>query len=412
MPTILEHPDARELLKQTNVEASTLRSCRARLTHFIARYLPFFYRSEQRRHAHTLLEGKLTALDRKTVEPIAIQARQTRRSLQRFLGAGLWSDDRLRSEMARHVTGKIGEREAVLVLDPSAFPKQGNESCGVGRQWCGRLGKTENCQVGVFLAYSSSKGKALVDAQLYLQKERVADQAHRTKTHVPAEVTFQEKWRIGLDLLARRGSQLPHAWVCGDDELGRVVAFRRELRSRQEQYVLDVPCDTLIRDWSAHKIGGPFPTWERVDAWASRQPKKRWKRVGVKGGTKGPLVAWAIATTVQTKEEGGVEGMVERLVVIRSGWNQGQIWYVLSDAPRKVPLKVLVRVHGSRHGIEELFEEGNQEIGLSHYEVRSWTGWSHHVTLSLLALWFLQLEKGHIKKDSRDHGVVNPKNLQ
>lgn len=406
MPKLLDHPDAQQLLDQATVEADHLRPCRRRLTNFLARYLPCFYRIEQQAHARTLLEGKLTCLDRKTTEPIAIQARQTRRPLQHFLGAGRWSDEALRTEMARHVTQVLGKPDGVLILDPSAFPKKGNRSCGVGRQWCSQLGKRENCQVGVFMAYSSSKGKSLVDAQLYLQKDRAEDSQHRNETQVPDEVSFQEKWRISLDLLAHRGGQLPHEWVVGDDELGQVADFRQELRARSERYVLDVPCNTLIRDWSRYQSGDPLPPWQRVDSWAAMQPKKRWKRIVVKEGTKGPLVVWSIEAPVQTKAKGGSPGSLERLVVIRTDWVNEEISYTLSNAPSEVSLKVVVRVHGCRHGIEELLEEGKQEVGLSHYEVRSWPGWCHHMTLSLLALWFLQLEKEHLKKSPRDHGVV------
>ena len=144
MCTILEHPEAQELLAVTEVAPASVRSLPQHLTAFLERYLPFFYRDEQRQHAQVILQGKLTGLQRKTTEPIAIEAGRKRRPLQLFVGAGGWHDDTVLAELRRHVTTELGDPEGVLVLDPSTFPKKGNESCGVARQWCGRLGKLDN----------------------------------------------------------------------------------------------------------------------------------------------------------------------------------------------------------------------------------------------------------------------------
>src|ERR1700728_3635926 len=168
MSTILEQPEAQTLLGQTEVAPTTVNSCSRHLAAFIQRYLPCFYRKEQRQHADTILRGKRTGLQRKTTEPIAIQANQKRRPLQLFVGAGLWSDHAVTDELRRHVRDQIADPTGVLVLDPSAVAKKGTESCGVQRQWCGPLGKIENCQVGVYLGYASPRGKALVAARLYL----------------------------------------------------------------------------------------------------------------------------------------------------------------------------------------------------------------------------------------------------
>src|SRR5947209_13567250 len=182
MSTILEHPDAQALLDQTDVAPATVRACPRHLTAFVQRYLPFFYRDEQRRHADTVLRGKLTGLHRKTTEPIANQARQKRRPLQHFVGAGRWHDHAVRAELRCHVREELADPDAVLVMDNHGVPKKGDDSCGVGRQWCGHLGKLDNCQVGYVLAYAAPRGRALVDARLYLPAERAADPTHRTKT--------------------------------------------------------------------------------------------------------------------------------------------------------------------------------------------------------------------------------------
>src|SRR5215472_16229624 len=188
--TILEHPDAQALLQDATLSAADVRSCADALTAFAARYLPLFHRSEQRDHALTVLRGKLTALQRKTTEPIATQAGLRRRNLQLFVGDGGWDDDPVRAELRRHVGEELADPDAVFVLDGSGFPKKGSSSCGVQRQWCGRLGKVDNCQVGYFLAYAAKRGSALVDARLYLPADWAADPARRAKTHVPAGVVF------------------------------------------------------------------------------------------------------------------------------------------------------------------------------------------------------------------------------
>jgi SRSO17 transposase len=145
--------------------------------------------------------------------------------------------------------------------------------------------------------------------------------------------------------------------------------------------------------------------FERADQWAARQPKKRWKKVRLRDGEKGPVVVQVLSQQMQTKDEGGLVGMRERLVVIRSCEPKPRTWYTLSWAEQEEPVAVIAGAHGHRHGIEELYEEGNGEVGMNEYEVRSWTGWAHHMTLSLLALWFLQLGKLRLgKKNPGHHG--------
>src|SRR3954452_19943588 len=199
--SLLEHPTAQALLADAEVSAADVTGCRCRLEAFLQRYLPRFYRVEQHELARVVLQGKLSNLQRKTSEPIAAQAGRHRKPLQHFVGAGRWDDEAVMAELRRHVAEELADDEGVLVLDPSAFPKSGADSCGVARQWCGRLGKVDNCQVGVFAAYVTAQGYAPLDRQLYLPQEWAGDPQRREATHVPAGVTFQESWRIGLALL-------------------------------------------------------------------------------------------------------------------------------------------------------------------------------------------------------------------
>ena len=213
-------------------------------------------------------------------------------------------------------------------------------------------------------------------------------------------MTFKESWRIAVDLLERCRKDLPHAWVSGDDEMGRPAQFRGWLRRHGERYVLDVPCNTNVRDLECRrpprrragrgrKREVPFC---RADAWAARQPDSRWTRLTVRDGERGPLRVDAMAVRVRTKEERRV-GPEERLVVTRTVEATPRTDYSLSNAGPEVPLSELVRVRFTRHRIEEVFGAAKGEVGLGQYEVRSWVGWHHHMTLSLLALWFLILER-------------------
>jgi SRSO17 transposase len=394
---ILEHPDAQLLLQDAVLDPAAVRSCATQLEAFVQRYLPLFARTEQREHVRVVLSGKLTGLQRKTTEPIARQARLKRRPLQLFVGAAQWDDHAIHGELHHHVGDEIGETDGTFVLDSSGFVKKGNESCGVARQWCGRLGKRENCQVGCFLGYVSRRGKALVDARLYLPKEWADDSKRRAKTFVPKDVKFRKKWRIALEQLDAARSVLPGQWVTGDDDYGRCTELRAQLRLRGLRYALDVPCNTLVRDPAEKrppsKPGGRprRSVFERADAWVARQPARRWRKVKVRGGEKGPIGVEVMMALLQVKDEDGRVGARERLVVFRSP-DKSQTWYTLSNA-RDAGRAELAGVHGQRHGIEELLGEGKGNVGLGQYEVRSWVGWHHHMTLSLLALWFVQLER-------------------
>ena len=210
---------------------------------------------------------------------------------------------------------------------------------------------------------------------------------------------FRQGWRIAADLIEHSGPGLPHGWVAGDDEFGRPARFRAWLRRRGERYILDVPSDTIVRDLEcsrperrAGRGARPQVPFGRVDAWAARQPEGRWTRLTVRAGEKGPLRVDATAVRVRTKLDRRL-GPEERPVVMRTVEAKPEVPYALSNAGPEVPLEELVRVRFTRHRIEEVFEAGKGEVGLGQYEVRSWVGWHHHMTLSLLAFWFLCCER-------------------
>ena len=238
------------------------------------------------------------------------------------------------AELRAHVREELAQPRGVVVVDPSAFPKKGAGSCGVARQWCGRMGKVDNCAVG---------GYAPLDRRLYLPRDWAGDPDRRRKCHVPPGVEFRETWRIAPDLLDRSLPGLAHGWIAGDDELGRAALFRAALRRRAERYVLDVPCYTTVRDLQlrrpARKKAGvgrrrevPF---RRADAWAASQPGCRWERIAVRDGEKGPLLVDAMSVRAPAKQEGRI-GPQERLMAIRPV-GEPRIDYALSNAGPGVP---------------------------------------------------------------------------
>ncbi len=366
----------------------------AELATFADRYKPMLTRSDQHGHLDVYLEGLVSGIERKSIEPIANAHDLVRRPLQRFVGEGSWSDVDMRVEMRRHIVEEVGSPEGVIVIDGSGFPKKGEDSVGVARQWCGRLGKIDNCQIGIFLAYSVPGANTLLDAELYLPDSWAKDRARRKKTHVPRGIKFHSNWELADALLQRVGPQVPHAWIVGDDEFGRPSKFRDRLADRGERYLLEVPSNTSVRkppSWPGSKI-----QWCSVARREARHPVDKWERITVRDGDKGPIQVDAFCTRVETKRSRG-PAREETLLIMRT-INRTQTWYFLAPEGTALDTAMLVRVASHRHHVEQVFEMAKGEVGFDHYEVRSWVGWHHHMTLSMLALWFLVIERRRLGK--------------
>jgi SRSO17 transposase len=388
-----------ELLDDAEVPPGLLRGVLPRLQDFLQPFVAALHTPEQQTNAHHYVQGLLSDLDSKDVESIAYLHDRERQGLQKFIGQSAWDDQPLLTELARQVGAELGQADGVLVFDPSAFPKKGTESVGVQRQWCGRLGKVDNCQVGIYLAYVSAVEHALVDYRLYLPKEW-AGRKRRQKAGVPADIRFRTRHELALEMLDERGPWLPHAWVSGDDEMGRCAWFREQLRSRGESYLLAVPSNTAVRDLRAPEppYGGhgrrPQVPFVRVDRWCAALSAGAWETVDVRDGEKGPLTVQVTRTLVQARTEGRPSDVAELLVVFRERQGDGT-WkhdYLLATAPLDTPLAEFARVFKAQHRIEECFRRAKGEAGLADYQVRTWEGWHHHQTLALLATWFLTRE--------------------
>jgi SRSO17 transposase len=385
-----------QLLADCQVPPATFRGAVRRLEAFAQPFVASLPSPESRRHTAPYLAGLLSDLKHKTAEAIAYRNDLDRQTLQAFVGASPWDHIPLLDELNRQVARTLGHPDAVLVCDPSAFPKKGTASVGVQRQWCGRLGKVDNCQVGVFLGYVTDTEHVLVDFRLYLPKEWAADRKRRKRCGVPKAVRYRTRHELALEMLDRRGEALPHGWISGDDEMGRPAWFRKKLAARDERYLLAVPSNTSIRDLEAepppYKGQGrrPKPPFQGVRHWCESLPTGAWTRVTVRDGQKGPLEVEIVACRVESKVERRVVGFEETLVVVRSTEGGQQKYdYHLSNAERATPLEEFARVATAEHRIEQCLKRGKSEAGLGDYQVRTWRGWHHHVTLSLLATWFL-----------------------
>jgi len=405
----------REELESAAVfDPDLLRGLLPRLGPFLQPFDQHLSRREQRDNARGYLEGLLSGVPRKNVESIAYHHDQDRQALQKFIGQAPWDHRPLLTELACQVGAELGEPDAVLVFDPSAFPKHGAASVGVQRQWCGRLGKVENCQVGVYLAYVARADHALVDVRLYLPETWAADKTRRKTAGVPKGVRFRTRHELAPEMLDERGPAWPQAWLAGDDEMGRSSGFRQSLRDRNEQYLLAVPSNTLVRDLGAtpppYRGHGRRPKvpFARVDRWRAAQAENAWAVVDVRDGEKGPLTVQVATARVQAKTDRRRAGPEETLVVVRAEQSDGtwKIDYYLSDAPAGTSVSEFARVTKAAHRVEECLKRAKGEAGLADYQVRTWAGWHHHQALSLIATWFLAGEARRGKKG--DPGADRP----
>jgi len=406
-----------QLLEECQVAPEIFDQVMARLETFMVPFVSTFRRQEPSAHAHTYVRGLLSEVERKNVESIAYRFGQDRLPLQRFIGWAEWDEAPLRQELTRQVAEQLGQADGVLVFDPSAFAKSGPESVGVARQWCGRLGKVDNCQVAVYLGYVSGEGHTLVDMRLYLPKAWTQDPARLDKAGVPHDRRgYRSRHQLALDMLQERGPRLPHGWIAGDDEMGRPYWFRRRLAHLGERYLLAVPGNTLMRDLetappaSSSRGRRPKRPWQRIEQWSASLAQDAWTTIDVRDGAKGPLVVDIVKRRVAARTPQRQEGHEEIVVVVRYRDRDRQevvkVDFYLSNGPAQTSLATLAGVAKAEQRIEECLQRSKSEAGLADYEVRTWTGWHHHQTLSLIATWFLVTETRRGKKMDTRHDVT------
>ena len=408
-----------EMLAECEVSPEVFRGVPERMQKFVQPFADLLRLPAQRAHAADYVAGLVSDLKRKNIESIAYRHDQDRRNLQHFIGGAQWDHQPLLIELARQVGREIGEADAVIVFDPSAFSKKGKQSVGVARQWSGRHGKVDNCQVAVYMGYVSRLDRQLVNTRLYLPEEWTRDRQRMKAAGVPKQIHFQTRHALALEMLEEQGHLLPHAWVAGDDEMGRTSHFRRDLNDRNECYLLAVPRNTAIRDLEATPppYGGrgsdPKTPFVQAHEWRDAVADDQWTRIKVRDAEKGPLEIEVVACRVQTKIKRRIMPYEETLVIVRCLDENGvtKYDYYLSNAATDTPPKEFARVAVAAHRIEEAIKRGKSEAGLADYEVRNWRGWHHHQILSLMATWFLASEarRGKKKKHALNHGPSDPR---
>jgi SRSO17 transposase len=376
-------------------------------------YGPMFQRREQREKSQHYLYGLLASeIENKAIEPMMLTLKgddpNEIRAMQHFISEGAWDDLVILRQHWREVAVDLADEEGVFTLDGSDFPKQGTDSVGVKRQHCGELGKIANCQAGVFVGYVSSKGYTLLHSALYLPEEWVEDEACaelREKCGVPDEIEFQTKPQLGLRMLRTIVAEetLSGRWLACDEAFGRSTDFLDQIADLGLWYYAEVPHDiqvwrdrprTHLPEWSGkgrkptrEQLVEGEPAPETVRHLADTLPATDWTRHTIKEGSKGPLVAdFAFLRVVVVR--GGLPGP-EVWLILRRAVSTGELKIYLCNAPVDTPQATLVRVSGMRWPIETSFEDGKQLIGLGDYQVRSWIGWHHHMTLCILAHFFL-----------------------
>jgi SRSO17 transposase len=360
-----------------------------------ARIAPRFARSEQRGRVLAYLKGLLSPVKRKNGWQLAEQAGEKNPDgIQRLLNNALWDADEVRDDLREYVVEHLGEGEAVLVVDETGFLKKGNKSVGVKRQYSGTAGRIENCQIGVFLAYASSKGHTLLDRELYLPKEWATDVERRSEAGVPEEVQFATKPQLAQKMLGRAlQAGVPCKWVTADEIYGGDRHLRIWLEQQEQAFVLAVTSNEPL--WC--DIGRGLRQ-ERVRAMVASIKDHQWQRLSAGAGAKGPrLYDWArIALERLTwlglgpREEPRWEHW---LLVRRSIEKPEELAYYVVFCPVGTELQELVQVAGRRWTIEESFEITKDEVGLDEYEVRRWAGWYRHITLAMLAQAYLTVTR-------------------
>ena len=344
-----------------------------------------FPRVEPRLQARAYVRGLLAPLAAKNGWTLAEAAgNKTPDKMQRLLNRAAWDDGGVRDDVRGYVIRHLGDAGGVLVVDETGFVKKGTRSAGVQRQYSGTAGRVENCQLGVFLAYASPKGRALVDRELYLPRSWADDGDRCREAGIPDDVQFATKPELARLMLGRAlDAGVPAAWVTADEAYGKDGKFREFLEQRRIGYVVAVAANQAVR--------GDAGT-SRADVLAAHAPGQAWKRRSCGNGSKGPRVYdWAAATLPAdgTEPPGWSRFLLVRRSLTRNAKGELEVAYYLCCAPAGTEDEDLIRVAGSRWAVEECFQAAKNETGLDHYQVRRYDAWHRHITLAMLAHAYL-----------------------
>lgn len=407
------------------MDAEGIRRLKPMLTRFLKEFDDCFTQRQTRAHFSTYVEGQLSDLGEKSCEPIAVAAGIPPRNLQEFLSSYKWEEDRTRNRLQEIVMRDHGGPNSVGVIDETSDVKQGDKTPGVKRQWCGTVGKTENCIVTVHLAYASGDFHCLLDGDLFLPEDWSDDRPRCREAGIPDDVVYRPKWKIALELFDRaRDNGVTFGWLTFDEGYGGKPEFLRELQGRKQCFVGEVP--TTFTGWIreprvTHRpfrrakgrgrkmprtVAGSRPaiSVENMLKYSPELRDQEWMRYRVKDGEKGPMVWEAKHVRITVKDEKGLPGMRLHLVVARNVLDPTEIKFFVSNAPPATSVQTLLLVAFSRWRVERCFEDQKQEVGLDQWEGRHWLGLKRHLILTSVSYLFMARvrEKLRGKKSGTD----------
>ena len=384
---------------------------------FCARFDDLFVRSESRLQARKYLRGLVAPLERKTSWQLAELAQDTTPDrMQRLLYRVPWDAEAARDRLEQFAIERFGDPDGIGVLDETGIPKKGARSVGVAKQYCGAVGKLENCQVATLLTYASPRGHVFLDRRLYLPKIWCQDPERRTRAHIPETVPFQTKPEQACAMLEHAWAVgVPMRWVTGDSVYGESTPLRQAMERAGKWYVLAVTSVTRVwqerpallapAEWTGGRprrkvrLAPGAPKAETVAAVVAQLPRQRWRRLSVGLGAKGARIYdWACLRVIESRDD--LPGPEVWLLARRALNQPREIAYYLSCAPHTIPLRRLAQVASARYTVEQCIEEAKGETGLDRYEVRTWPSWYRHITLTMLAHAWLA--------DRRQQAAVGP----
>lgn len=392
------------------MDAEQIRQLGPKLDLFLGRFADCFGRKDTRAHLGVFVRGQLSDLPEKSVEPMALEAGVAPRTLQEFLSLLKWDENRMRDRLQEFVVAEHSGRHTIGILDETSDPKKGDKTPGVQKQWCGRLGKTENCIVTVHLGYAADDFHCLLDGELYVPQSWAEDRERCREAGIPDTLTYRPKWQIGLELYDRAvANGVTFEWLTFDEGYGSKPELLRELSARGQRLLAEVPRNVtgwlkaprvVTRSYHRGRRGrgrkvprlasGSRPA-RRVDELLKDralrdQPWQRWR---VKDGDKGPIVWECKHAFVTVKDAAGLPGARLHLLIARNVLDPTEVKFFVSNAPPHTAVGTLLHVAFSRWRVERCFEDQKSEIGLDQYEGRRYLGLKRHLVLSAVSYLFL-----------------------
>ena len=411
------------------MDGTWIRQMKPALTRYLNRFSDCFIRKDTRAHMPTYVEGQLSNLDRKSVEPIALAAGVPVRTLQEFLAQYAWDEDAVRDRLQEMVVKERGSKQAIGVFDETSDVKKGIKTPGVQRQWCGKVGKTDNCIVTVHLAFAQEDFHCLLDGELFLPESWSEDRPRCRNAGIPDEMVYRPKWKIALELYDRAiANGLEFEWLTFDEGYGAKGPFLRELDEKDQLFIGEVP--TTMTGWlkkpkvelppmdprpgrpqKGAKIAKDNPKaqpFKRLLQESPRFTNQQWERYRVKDGDKGPMV-WEVKHTMIYRPDGKtVSSKRWHLLIARNPLKPEEVKYFLSNAPATTSVQKLLLVAFSRWHVERCFQDQKQDIGLDAWEGRKYLGLKRHLILSSVSYLFLTMMRERLGgKKIRVHRLSN-----